>query len=764
MNIKEMLPVTDWGGREMKIRLQKLAVMICVFWLGIGAAGCGSNFEGGKTNPHMEHAENRLYEGEKIKPDGIAGNLLEYTVAGDRIYFVTWDNSAMTEQDIAEHNTEKAVRHLYSMKPDGMEVREIDLHDLPSDNIAAIAYGADGNLILRIREDKESAQADEWLIRMDLEGNVLGEQSIKNDLHESYAMYNMTADKEGRVYFCYMEYLYLFNADLTFAKKITPNFLLDGVGHTKDGTIICVGSDSAEKFICTLDFGTGDFGKRYQTGTDEVQISEACPQEDPYDFYYTNSYGAYGYNMEQEKSTWLFDFEMSAMTGDDFYGMKSLGGLRFMAIDWQEEQQFVILSQGDMQEWEEKTVITYGVVSLSMDVDLQTEIAEFNRANDKYRIELKDYSKEEDPQMAFNLDILTGNIPDIIDLKDLPADEYIEKGLLEDLSPYFEKDAEIGTEDLLDSVVEAMKVNDRIYYVAPVFQVYSVMAKKANVGNADGMTFAMMKDILEEKGDDAQPFDAGGEKVYMLFALLGGGYADFIDWESGTCRFDSQDFKDILEICNRKSSETEYALGDGWGMPELLRRDIVLFEGTWINLSQLQLYRGLFDGEIALVGYPCETKDGSFFAFPNRMGISAKSENKEAAWEFIRGFLKKEYPVKRDIMQSASLPVQKDAFELYIRIYTATREFTDEFGTTWGEYCGMQGVDGVEVELGPSSKEDVELLRELIDKTHKTIEYNPAVDEIIEDEVKAYFAGARSVDKTAEEIQDRVSTYVNESR
>ncbi|MDE6433776.1 MAG: extracellular solute-binding protein [Lachnospiraceae bacterium] len=752
----------------MKEGLKKLTAFVLVLCFGVGMTGCGKGDgqeDARKKNEHMEIAENRLYGFQSIQPEGMVGNLSTFALGPDRIYVSTIDDSAMTEQDREDMGPDKFVTRLYFCDLDGTDVKEIDLQDLPGDDIQYMAYGGDDSLVMVIEQrNADGKMEDTWLVRMDADGNVIKQESIGKNLHEAYAMYRMIQDREGRVYLCYMDNFYLFDADLTFVKEVKPDFDANSIGLTKDGRVICSGADSPEAFVCELDFETGEFGKRYMTGTDQVGFAETYLEDDPYDFYFSNSYGCYGYNMEQELSTYLFDYEMSDLLWDDFLGMQTLGNGQFIAIDWKDSRQFDLLTQQDMSERERKTVITYGVTNLFMNDNVQEMIVKFNQSNEDYRIELRNYSEEEDPQMAFNLDVLSGNMPDIIDLNGLPADQYISKGLLEDLTPYFENDTEIHTEDFIDSVIEAMKVDGKIYYAAPNFEVHSVVAKKEDVEALDGITISEIKDILEKKGEKAKPFNTE-EKVYMLFTFLGAGYSDFIDWENGTCHFDSQEFRDILEICDRKSSETEYLWGEGWGLPQLLRDGIVLFDDSSITCRELQLYRGLYDSDIALIGYPSESRDGSYFSFHNRMGIYSESENKDVAWEFIRTWLTKEYQGNMYLQGEDNLPTRKDAFELYLKIETATEDFVDEFGNKWfGDRHGVSGVDGVDVYMKAATDEDVKLLRDLIDKTHKTVEENPAVDEIIEDEVKAYFAGFQSVDKTVVHIQDRVGTYVNEAR
>lgn len=600
----------------MKQRLKKLAACILVLCFGVGVTGCESS-GGGKNvqnNKHVELAENRLYGTQDLKPEGVEGNLTQFVLGPDRIYAYTTDHSAMTEQDLENGSRDKIVKRLYSFCPDGTDVKEIDLSGIPGNDIQYIAYGGDDSLVMLTDQYHGRNVEDTWLVRIDAEGNVIKQESVQKNLHENYALYRMIQDREGRVYICYMENFYLFHADLTFAKEVKPDFAAGSIGLTKDGRVICSGADSSEMFICELDFEAGEFGKRYMTGFSQVELMETYLEDDPYDFYFSNENGCYGYDMEREMSTHLLDYEMSNLLWDDYFGMQTLGNGTFIAEDLRDDNQFALFTREDMSEWENKTVITYGVTDLIMNHHIQEMIAKFNRTNEDYRIELRDYSEEEDPQMAFNLDILAGNVPDIIDLNGLPADQYISKGLLEDLTQYYEKDSQIHTEDFIDSVMEAMKVDGKLYYAAPNFEVHSVIAKKEDVGDVDGITLSGVKELLEKKGEKAKPFQMD-EKMYMLFCFLGGGYSDFIDWERGTCCFDSQEFKDMLEICNRKSSDTEYLWGEGWGLPQLLREGIVLFVATPISCQELQIYRGLYDSDITLTGYPCESKDGSYFSF-----------------------------------------------------------------------------------------------------------------------------------------------------
>ena len=66
-------------------------------------------------------------------------------------------------------------------------------------------------------------------------------------------------------------------------------------------------------------------------------------------------------------------------------------------------------------------------------------VIDFNRKNERYRIEVEDYSQyntDEDYSAGLTkltTELLAGNVPDIIDLNGLPYTQLAAKGLLEDL-------------------------------------------------------------------------------------------------------------------------------------------------------------------------------------------------------------------------------------------------------------------------------------------------------------------------------------------
>ena len=170
----------------------------------------------------------------------------------------------------------------------------------------------------------------------------------------------------------------------------------------------------------------------------------------------------------------------------------------------------------------------------------------------------------------------------------------------------------------------------------------------------------------------------------------------------------------------------------------------------------------MYNTDISFIGYPCEDKQGSYFSFNNQLGIYSKSEVKEGAWEFIKTLMTKDYQASGGYMWYN--PTNKDAFEMFMKSKTATKAYTDEYGNEIEPLQSSWGWDDLNVEIGPLSADEEKMYRDLINNTNKVSTSNEAIMSIISEEAKNFFSGQKGLDETADIIQNRVTTYVNENR
>lgn len=564
------------------------------------------------------------------------------------------------------------------------------------------------------------------------------------------------------------------NFNLKNEVKIEDGWQLTDIALAKNGQTVCVESEQNSGEILTrvrnLDVEKGKWGEELKLDFNAYFGSDYIMNGIDSDIYYKSHSGIYSYDIASDKSTKMLDYGASYLTLEDADGIVPMGDDKFLGLIHEDGNggicKLAVYSKVDPESITNKQTIVYG--GIFVQENIKNEIIAFNKKNKEYKIEIKEYLQEYD---KLNADIIAGKGPDIFDLSSLPVEKYVELGLLEDLTPYFEKDTEINAGDMVDSVLEAMKVDGRLYYVSPSFRVNTIAARTRDVGNRNGWTFSEVKEILEKKGEGVSLLygEEQMSKSEILNYTLDVGYMDYVDRETGECCFNSQEFKDILEYCNSKGLNKEKEMSDAereelfYNRPSRIRAGEVLLDvDEGLTVEQIQVDRCVFGEDITYIGYPREDKQGSYFILDRQIGISSKSGVKEKAWEFVRTFMTREYQGK--YLTVDVLPTRQDCFDMKLQAEMATETYTDEFGNEIEPLNSSWVRGGVEIKKVPVSQEDKNIFVDLINNTKKVKSIDDEIEVIIFEEAQVYFEGNRKLDETVEIIQKRVETYINEQR
>ena len=75
---------------------------------------------------------------------------------------------------------------------------------------------------------------------------------------------------------------------------------------------------------------------------------------------------------------------------------------------------------------------------------------------------------------------------------------------------------------------------------------------------------------------------------------------------------------------------------------------------------------------------------------------------------------------------------------------------------------GVNGIQGQSITLHPPTQEDVDYMEKLLSKANVYIGTDQKIISIVQEETAAFFTGQKIAETTAQLIQDRVSTYLNE--
>ena len=147
--------------------------------------------------------------------------------------------------------------------------------------------------------------------------------------------------------------------------------------------------------------------------------------------------------------------------------------------------------------------------SLQENSALRQAISLYQTANPNVYVEYvvgmgeNDAVTKEDAIKKLNTEIMAGSGPDLLILDDLPAASYIEKGLLQDLSPLLESLS--GEEALFDNIVDAFRQQDKVYMVPCDINLPVLLGREqdiAGVENLEELAGCVEKIRQEQPGKD----------------------------------------------------------------------------------------------------------------------------------------------------------------------------------------------------------------------------------------------------------------------
>ena len=164
-----------------------------------------------------------------------------------------------------------------------------------------------------------------------------------------------------------------------------------------------------------------------------------------------------------------------------------------------------------------------------------------------------------------------------------------------------------------------------------------------------------------------------------------------------------------------------------------------------LGVSDFLNYRSfaaLFGSEATFIGFPTAEGTGNMFIFNNPgLAICAESENKEAAWRFLRASLSAAYqeqyatelPVNRlafeaKLKEAMTPEYQKDADGSYLLDENGDRIERDKLTVVWGSQ---------EIHIKALTQEQADRLMELIETTTKVQNNDEEIINMIVNEAEA---------------------------
>ena len=450
--------------------------------------------------------------------------------------------------------------------------------------------------------------------------------------------------------------------------------------------------------------------------------------------------------------------------------------------------ELVLLSKVPASSLAQKTVLT--LATQSLDYNIRSQIVKFNRTSPDFRIEVADYSEyntEDDASAGLtklNTEILAGNVPDILDLRGLNADQLGARGLLADLYPLLNGDSELSGH-VFDSVLKALESDGKLYRTASSFNLYAVTGAASVVGDTPGWTLKDFNAALQSMPEGCKPFADSITRSTILNACLNMEMGNLIDWNTGECHFDSTTFTDILEFAAMFPATSEssgFGFGFGFGgdngptEEERIAAGQQMLALSWLNsFDSFQTYNNMFGGDATYIGFPTSQGVGNALWFQDSgYAISAKCAYKDAAWQFLRLLFSKDY--QSGVTAFGSFPTNKDLFQEKLTQAMTPEYMKDENGNYLLDENGERieqprnsgfgfgfGFGGG-AEIYALTQEQGDEVMALVEGTDRIWNSDSAIMDTITAEAEAYFAGQKTAQEVAKLVQSKLTIYVNEQR
>ncbi len=769
--------------------------------LSLQLAGCGQ--AAGKTTSQKEYVYVPEYQ--KIE---LQEGLDQVAVVGDTIYFRTGfynEQSGNYEQQLGTLKIGETTPKLATL-----ELEE-------GASISGMGIDSEGNVLSLVTtysyEEEEGAEAEsvpveeaaagsgdemvtataaaEWegdesyqfpsSMKMEVcTYNTDGKRIASMDLTETIGaegeiyMQSLESDKDGNLYLCGEQSIWVFDKEGKQLCKLEVDSWIHNMFSTKDGQVMVVyyGDNGVE--VHPVDAQARKIGDAIDKLMVEDYGNYTFVKGTDTDLLFKADNDLYTFNFSDEAPTKVLNWIDCDIDTDQINTFSMLEDGRILVVtstwndDGKSDVELIYLTKKKGSEVPEKKLLTLG--TLSLDYDVRKQVIKFNKTNPEYRIEIKEYLADvsidgyEAALEQMNTDIVSGNCPDLIDLSSTNMQQYISKGILADLYPFMDADEEIHREDYLENILQAYEVDGKLYALPSRFYINTIMGKQSVFGDRKSITLDELMEKTANLPEDVELYEyATKDSILMWNTMMN--MDQYVNWSTGECKFNSEEFIKALEFANRFEKEMDYE-EDGMSTPAKLREGKLLMMNSSISsVQEYQMYAAMFGEPITFVGYPTTKENGSFISNGGTLlTISAKSPYQDGAWQFVRENLTKEEQEKENNGVGFGFPVMKSALEKQFAKDMEEEYYEDVDGSKQKQPKTTWGYDDFTVEIYAATEEEVAVVRNLIDTVDTVYQYDEQIRQIITEETAAFFEGQKSAKEVADVIQSRVQIYVNENR
>ncbi|WP_088548498.1 ABC transporter substrate-binding protein [Paenibacillus aquistagni] len=346
--------------------------------------------------------------------------------------------------------------------------------------------------------------------------------------------------------------------------------------------------------------------------------------------------------------------------------------------------------------------------------------------------------------------MMSGKGPDLLELDQLPAGDYVKKQLLANIGDMIEQDPTFKKEHYFGNILDGMKSNGGIFGLPLGFFVYGLVGNEMIINNSGvkiddtNWTWGKFASISKEISNKSGKTVLYSLPEEMTRQLVNDQFASFVDQQNRKVNFDSDQFIQLLIDVKSMFDEKVIVRIDEPATEPIF---------TEVNITSPEYYMRELKQSVDNKLYSRPTSNGQspggFFRTYKTLGINANSDVKEEAWDFVKFMMSEEM---QDQIKGAGFPLNKSSYDKVVKDVLAK-----------GKVESDQPIGPLKGKVYEITKREMEDLEKYIFAAKYPVQYNPSkIDNIILEESKAYFAGQKSPEAVAKLIHNKVTTIINE--
>ena len=382
-------------------------------------------------------------------------------------------------------------------------------------------------------------------------------------------------------------------------------------------------------------------------------------------------------------------------------------------------------------------------------------IEEFNKQSEDYYFEMVVYGDMyEDRDIAIThlfLDCQDGKLDGIL-LDDI-EDELIKNDALYDLENYFAQSKVVSKDRFITHYLESVTdEKGRIYALYPDFTAFGYAYDK-EIDFSDLMQY----ESLCGERNSFLPTQGAGEDLAFLLEYSGN---RIVDEENKEIHVKEEAFRSMLQFLKIQSTDQhknfdpvmQYCEGESCATRANLSEP-----SDYLYFNELFHKNAVFSN-VGADGLIIGSREGL-------LGGCSKSENKEALFA-LYDFLYEPENYHNFFSWGMIMPVIREEYELRKDYFLATEAYEDKYGKYNRKYDFQIGMGAAEViiPVGSISEEEAEAAVTALQEVKYVKPMKAAYENIILEEAEAYFTGNQDLDRTCDNMENRLRLALEENK